>query len=1109
MPADIRSFFGGGSQVGTSSQERKGSKREGPETTSKRRSKVRKIVEDSEDDDVAVTPKNSTPKKPIRKKAAKAESPKGETTTASSYFATNGKSKPSRSTPSKQKSAPSYEVTISPSRPTAKIESSTISTPKGPKHKSSPPTKSNVNSRTSSRNKKTSNYKEESDDGMVLPAEVPSADELVAVDAKVKRRIDDGYEEDEEVTQPRQKRSGREGKPVAGKRKGVKEQDADFEEDHVMADKKSQTVSRGARKSKGSPSKTNGKKRKSDEFEEDESYSALSVSPAKTTSKATPVKQAPAKKPRTPVRKAENEENAEVKMIYDSIPLVRPPSPPPQSGEPQKFNFKGAHANAGAPAAAGSKALPVGADNCLAGLTFVFTGLLDTLARDDGQNLVKKYGGKVTQGAPSRNTSFVVMGSDAGPKKIEKIKQLNIKTIDEDGLFELIRKLPANGGNSKAAAANEEKKKKEAEKVMELATEMEMQEKARIKVMQSIAANRTTAQGAIAKDVVDTRLWTTKYAPTTTSQICGNKGQVEKLQRWLQKWPENLKRNFSHAGPDGSYKFRAVIIHGPPGIGKTTAAHLVANLEGYDVLESNASDTRSKKLVDTGLKGILDNTSLLGFFAGDEKKVESKKKKIVLIMDEVDGMSAGDRGGVGALAQVCKKTSIPVILICNDRRLPKMKPFDFVAYDLGFRRPTTNDIRSRIASICYREGIQLPGQVIDALVEGSGADIRQIINMISTAKMDKKSMSFDQGKQMSKAWEKHIVLKPWDIVGKLLGGGMFHANSNKTLNDKIELYFNDHDFTPLMIQENYLKTTPAAASQYRGKEQNLKSLEMAEKAAASISDGDLVDRMIHGAQQQWSLMPTHAVFSTVRPASFVAGSMAGHGRTEFTRYLGNLSKQTKLARFVKEIQGHMRLRASGDRHEIRQQYLPMLWYQLIKRLEVEGKESVDEIIDLMDSYFLTKDDWDSILELGVGPMDMEGVKLETQAKASFTRLYNQRTHPMPYIKASNVVAPAKASKAKPDLEEAFDDSDVGEDAPAEKPEGDEEDELDVAKDRYIKQPKKKAPTKKAQVKKAPTRKKGVQKEELSQEEMSDSEDVKPKQSRTKAKAKGSAGKGRR
>ena len=82
----------------------------------------------------------------------------------------------------------------------------------------------------------------------------------------------------------------------------------------------------------------------------------------------------------------------------------------------------------------------------------------------------------------------------------------------------------------------------------------------------------------------------------------------------------------------------------------------------------------------------------------------------------------------------------------------------------------------------------------------------------------------------------------------------------------------------------------------------------------------------------------------------------------------------------------MRLRASGDRHETRQQYLPVLWTQLIKKLQDEGKESVDSVIDLMDSYFLTKDDWDAILELGLGPMDMERIKIESQTKATFTRL---------------------------------------------------------------------------------------------------------------------------
>src|SRR5438045_4254612 len=122
--------------------------------------------------------------------------------------------------------------------------------------------------------------------------------------------------------------------------------------------------------------------------------------------------------------------------------------------------------------------------------------------------------------------------------------------------------------------------------------------------------------------------------------------------------------------------------------------------------------------------------------------------------------------------------------------------------------------------------------------------------------------------------------------------------------------------------------------------------------------------MIHGPQQQWSLMPTHAVLSTVRPASFISGAMTGN--TNFTTWLGNNSKYGKMARYIKEIQSHMRLRTSGDRHEIRQQYFPLLWERIFRRLEREGKECVEEVIDLMDSYFLTKDDFDYMLELGLG-----------------------------------------------------------------------------------------------------------------------------------------------
>lgn len=642
-----------------------------------------------------------------------------------------------------------------------------------------------------------------------------------------------------------------------------------------------------APKSKSEASRP-GRKRKSEAlFDEDEDGEAYKPASRPKAASSTPS----SKKKKASPTKQDRTESKEIQDIYDSIPVVKPPSPPPKSGEPQKFNYAAQAQRSRTPPGAGSTEMPVGAENCLAGLAFVFTGVLDSLGRDEGQNLVKKYGGKVT-GAPSSKTSYVVLGADAGPKKLQTIKQHNLKTINEEGLFELIRRLPANGGDGKAAEKYEAKMKAEEDKIKAMAAEIERDEK--LKQKHKPAATPGSAPGSQAPSSsqaaqTDDRLWTAKYAPTSMNMICGNKGIVEKLQSWLRNWRKNAKAGFKKPGKDGSGLYRSVMIHGPPGIGKTTAAHLVANLEGYDIVETNASDTRSKKLVETGLHGVLDTTSLQGYFSGAGKKVESEKKNMVLIMDEVDGMSAGDRGGVGALAAIAKKTQIPLILICNERRLPKMKPFDHITYELPFRRPTAEQIRARLSTICFREGLKIPPPVLDGLIEGTHADIRQVINMLSTVKLDQKHLDFDKGREMSKAWAKHVILKPWDIVGKILNAQMFSPSSKTTLNDKIELYFNDHEFSYLMLQENYLRTRPTLGGGYQGKEQKLKLLELADNAASSISDGDLVDRMIHGTQQQWSLMPTHAVFSFVRPASFSYGNMME--RPGFTSWLGQNSKQ--------------------------------------------------------------------------------------------------------------------------------------------------------------------------------------------------------------------------
>ena len=94
-------------------------------------------------------------------------------------------------------------------------------------------------------------------------------------------------------------------------------------------------------------------------------------------------------------------------------------------------------------------------------------------------------------------------------------------------------------------------------------------------------------------------------------------------------------------------------------------------------------------------------------------------------------------------------------------------------------------------------------------------------------------------------------MSPFDITNKILGPYVYSPTSRETLGDKMEYYFQDHSFMPLFIQENYLKTTPARSRSLDGVEKTLKDLRLMERASAAISDGDLVDSLIHGCVASW------------------------------------------------------------------------------------------------------------------------------------------------------------------------------------------------------------------------------------------------------------------
>jgi replication factor C subunit 1 len=113
--------------------------------------------------------------------------------------------------------------------------------------------------------------------------------------------------------------------------------------------------------------------------------------------------------------------------------------------------------------------------------------------------------------------------------------------------------------------------------------------------------------------------------------------------------------------------------------------------------------------------------------------------------------------------------------------------------------------------------------------------------------------------------------------------------------------------------------------------------------------------------------------------------------------------------------------------------------------------------------------------------------------------YNAASHPMPFLKASQVVAPLKgASKEKPDLEEALDESE--DEAPPDDAavKAEEDAEVDLSKDKYVKAPKKKRAS-------AAAKGKGKgKKAAAADEDDDDEEDVKPVKGKGPAAAKGRA-----
>ncbi|XP_013118319.2 replication factor C subunit 1 [Stomoxys calcitrans] len=726
----------------------------------------------------------------------------------------------------------------------------------------------------------------------------------------------------------------------------------------------------------------------------------------------------------------------------------------------------------------GCKEVPKGKPNCLAGLSFLVTGVLESLQRDEANSIVKEYGGKVMSTVGKR-LNYLIVGEDAGLKKLAQAEEYNVKILSEDDFLNLIRQksgiatengngtvrdygeMPSTSPKTKKdfKKGREEEVKIKKEKVDSPKRKSNVEElnnnvspkklKREIKEETTFKEHISKIKKEIKDEVTskdikeefprpppvteDMMAWVDKYKPTTVKDIIGQQGpasNVAKLTNWLSKWYINHdgKKKLQKPNPwakndDGSF-YKAALLSGPPGIGKTTTATLVCKELGFDAVEFNASDTRSKRLLKEEVSELLSNKSLYGYFHGNGQVT----KKHVLIMDEVDGMAGNeDRGGIQELIGLIKESSVPIICMCNDRNHQKMRSLVNYCYDLRFNRPQLKQIKGRILSICAKENIKLDSTKLDEIIAATNNDIRQSINHISLLSAGKE-LNLPSDKVSSNADEKiaqkDLKMGPWDVVRKV-----FSADEHKNMSfyDKCDLFFHDYSLAPLFVQQNYLIVNPAGPKS--------EVIQKVANTADSLSLGDLVDKKIR-SNSSWALLPTQAIFSSVMPGEYMSGYFTG--QINFPGWLGKNSKSSKRCRFAQEIHDHTRIKTSGSRLSVRLDYAPFLLNKIVKPLAEKGLDGVEESLQTLKEYHLLREDIESLIELTTWPgkkSPMDGV--DGKVKAALTRAYNKEV--LAYSYSATAGVKKKRAEASEEFESLGVDGDEGDIAAA-----DSEDDKDDA-----------------------------------------------------------------
>ena len=184
----------------------------------------------------------------------------------------------------------------------------------------------------------------------------------------------------------------------------------------------------------------------------------------------------------------------------------------------------------------------------------------------------------------------------------------------------------------------------------------------------------------------------------------GNTDTIHTLKEWISSWKRGIPKR------------KAILLIGPPGVGKTASIGALSHDLDMELVEFNASDKRNKGSIGTTV-----------WIAATQQTLDGRLR--IILLDEVDGLSGtSDRGGIGAILNVIAESVHPIVMTANNPSSPRLKDLRKNSLVLVFEPLEPSDVMGVLRRIADSQDALVKDRILEEIADRSAGDLRAAIS---------------------------------------------------------------------------------------------------------------------------------------------------------------------------------------------------------------------------------------------------------------------------------------------------------------------------------------------------------------------------------------------